>query len=142
MSARHDRIVKEIRNYDSSLASQICDWYPVGDFEVVLILDDGSKVQYEGLNHTYRWLPEYVERSEGDDDLLTEEEYKREFAYKLNRLMVSNGYGQADLAKATGISQSAISKYTRGDALPGYYNLIKFSRVLNCSVSELTTHVR
>lgn len=139
MSARHNRIVNEIGIYDSDLANRICDWYPSGDFEVVLILDDGSKVQYEGLNHTYRWLPEYVERSES---LLTEEEYRREFAYKLNRLMESNGYGQADLAKATGISQSAISKYTRGDALPGYYNLMKFSHALNCSVSELTTHMK
>lgn len=137
MNERYRHIVSEIGNYDPSLARQIRDWYPVGEFEVVLILDDGSKVQYEGLNHTHRWLPEYVDRSNG---LLSEEEYKQEFAYRLRRLMEANGYGQDSLSRATGISQSSISKYIRGDALPGYYNLMKFSHALKCPVSELTTY--
>lgn len=139
MAAFHKQIVKEISNYDPNLASRIHDWYPGGTYEVILVLDDGSKIQYEGLNHTYRWLPEYVEESDG---LLSEEEYKREFAYKFNRLMEATGYGQRTLAEATGISQSAISKYARGDALPGYYNLMKFSHAFNCPVSELTTYVK
>lgn len=139
MNKRYQRILDEVGIYDPGLAERICDWYGIGEFEIMLILDDGSKVQYEGLNHTYRWLPDYVEQSDG---LLTEEEYKREFAHKLNRLMEANGYGQERLAKVTGISQSSISKYIRGDALPGYYNLMRFSHALNCPVSELTTYVK
>lgn len=139
MTAFHKRAVEELSNYDPALARRVCDWYPAGEYEVVLVLDDGSKVQYEGLNHTYRWLREHAEQSDG---LLTEDEYKREFSYKFNRLMEANGHGQRSLAEATGISQSAISKYVRGEALPGYYNLMKFSHAFNCPVSELTTYVK
>ena len=49
---------------------------------------------------------------------------------KLIKLLKQNNMTQKDLAEATGITESAISRYVKGDRLPRGVNLIRLAQAL------------
>ena len=49
----------------------------------------------------------------------------------------ARGMSQAELAEATGLSQSAISRFERGAYNPSLPNMRSIARALNCSVGDL-----
>ena len=69
----------------------------------------------------------------------TEESALREiFADRLSLMMLKNRIRQTNLASATGISQSVISKYMNAKGLPKLSDALKLARELNVSVDWLT----
>ena len=114
-----------------SLASQVVDWYPSGQMEIVIKLYDGTKL-------IYNWLIDSVCRydsyTEYDDD---EESLKRIFGYRVkNRLYILN-MSQEDLAEKTGISYVTISKYVHGKSSPSITNAKRIAKALKCQLREL-----
>ena len=49
---------------------------------------------------------------------------------KIIKLLKQNNMTQKDLSKVTGITESAISRYVKGDRLPRGENLIKLAQAL------------
>ena len=58
---------------------------------------------------------------------------------KLDKLLKENGLSQKDLAEMTGLTQSAISHYIKGDRVPRGDNLFKIAEALWVSVDDLTS---
>lgn len=94
-------------------------------------LDDGSFVYYDALEHTARFMTQ-------EEGLFnTEELWRREFSRRLIWIMGVKGIGQKELSELTGISQSAISYYTRGAKIPSAYSCAVIAQALNCSLDFL-----
>ena len=114
-----------------TLNSQAVSYTPVNDYEMIVRLNDGDSILYDRENHTIRNLPR-------DASSMSEEQFRREFGYRLRRLMERRGLTQGELADRTGSSQVAISNYIRGKTTPSSYTVDKIAKALNCSIDELT----
>ena len=112
-----------------SVAKQVLHYYHISDIELIIKLENGEVLSYENINKSLRILP--------DSSSLTEEEFRREFAIRLKLMMTVKGMNQNALSEATGIQQYLISDYTKGKRTPGFYNLDKIAKALNCSLDEL-----
>ncbi len=58
---------------------------------------------------------------------------------RLEKLLDENSLTQKDLAEMTGLTQSAISHYIKGDRVPKGDNLFKIANVLGVSVDVLAS---
>ena len=67
---------------------------------------------------------------ESDDDI------KRYFRYKLERLIKKNNISQSELAEEIGVSRQVIAQYLTGGSLPSFVTIKKLSLALNCSVED------
>lgn len=115
-----------------SIARQATSYHHISDIELIIKLENGEVVSYENINKSLRILP--------DSNSLTEEECRREFAIRLKLMMAVRGMSQTKLSEATGIQQHMISDYTKGKRTPGFYNLDKIAKALDCSIDELRYH--
>ena len=122
---------KEYRCSSSDL-DHIVGW-EVFDLEQILVsLDNGDKIFYDHMSGGVRYLSvEYLERD------MTEEEWKREFMFRLRDKMNHFGIGQKVLCNRTGISQTMISHYMNGYSIPSFYMASRIAKGLGCSVDEL-----
>lgn len=59
------------------------------------------------------------------------------FAYKLKEMLYKNGLKAADLARATGLSEAAISDYLKGKKEPRGRQSIAIAKALNVSLDTL-----
>lgn len=101
----------------------------ISPFELIVETEKGDIVLYNDINHTLRRLPK-------DCDVMSEEECKKEFRYNLKKLLYTNDMTQQELSEVTGIDGTLISKYANGKSLPGFYNLDKIAKALNCSADD------
>ncbi len=60
--------------------------------------------------------------------------------YQITNLLYERGITQKELAKATGITESAISHYIKGDRVPRGVNLIKIAKALGTTTDYLLNH--
>ena len=58
-------------------------------------------------------------------------------ANKIKKQMELLGMSQKDLARETGLTESAISRFINGTRQPRLYNLIKIADALEMTVDEL-----
>ena len=116
-----------------AIAKKVVDCYSIGRDELILKLSDGEVYSYDNNNKSLRILPP-------DSNSLTEEECRREFAIRLRRMMLIKGMTQVQLSDVTGIQQYLISDYMKGKRTPGFYNLDKMAKALDCSIDELRYH--
>lgn len=65
------------------------------------------------------------------------EELQDVFGTRLKRFMQEKNMTQRKLAKATGLTDVTISRYTNGTRLPGADELLKLSNALSVSVDDL-----
>lgn len=98
-------------------------------YELIVETESGYTVLYNDQDGTLRSLPK-------DSDDMSEEECRREFKYNFRKLLACSGMSQLELSEATGIPQPVLSNYMNGRNLPGFYNLDKIARALNCSVED------
>ena len=94
-------------------------------------LDDGSFIFYDAIEHCAR----HMAKDEAEFD--SEESWRREFARRLTWMMNTRGVDQIKLSEITGISQSAISNYTRAARTPSAYSCSVIAQALNCSLDFL-----
>lgn len=132
-SSKYDRILNEFERNHSDIVGHVVDWYPNGKYEVVAILDDGTRVIYNCLEGTAR----YIHCRSADTNELDEDEWRKIFAIKLLQKLRDKSLTQLELSEISGVSKISISLYVRGKALPSLYNLTKIANALNCDVSEL-----
>lgn len=68
---------------------------------------------------------------------MDEKQWRRRFAKELVDRMVEKGMTQADLSRATGLSQVTIHRYAYCDRTANAYDILKIAKALDCTVSEL-----
>lgn len=69
---------------------------------------------------------------------MTEQEWREEFGRRITKLKYRAGeMNQKELAKASGISKDAISRYINGTRTPSAYNLVRLANALHCSIDDL-----
>lgn len=61
----------------------------------------------------------------------------RRITHKIKELLQIRGITQKELADMTGITESSISHYVKGDRVPRGANLFKIAKALNTTTDEL-----
>lgn len=128
---RYDSILESFKNDYIRWYNRMIDWYGNGDYEIVVILDDGSKLIYSQSTGTMRFL-----KNERVD--ISEEDWLKDFSMTLKHKVSMSGLTRQDLSDITGISKVSISNYMNGKSMPSHYNMLKIAKALNCSVYEFT----
>lgn len=122
-----------MNNYPS-MERDVVDWYPNGKLEITIVMNDGSKLVYNG--NTQRFS--IIRGADSEYENLTEQEWRHKFAAKLYEKITDKCISQKELAEILNMSQKTISKYLNAKATPSTYNLDRIARVLDCSITELT----
>lgn len=128
---RYDSILESFKNDYIRWYNRMVDWYGNGDYEIVAILDDGSKLVYSQSTGTMRFL-----KNERVD--ISEEDWIKDFSMTLKNKVSMSGLTRQDISDITGISKVSISNYMNGKSMPSHYNMLKIAKALNCSVYEFT----
>ncbi len=68
---------------------------------------------------------------------IDENEWRKKFAFKLDKMMRTNSITNLDLANALGIHQSTVRSYRMGISVPNAYFVVLICRALGCSISAL-----
>jgi len=68
---------------------------------------------------------------------MTELQWKKKFAKRLERRMEQLGLTQHRLAKLSGVSQASISRYLKAKQVPSSINACKLCKTLSMTQSEL-----
>lgn len=130
---RHwDMIFDNLKFYYPTVEEDTVDWYPSGQWSITVRLKNGKKYKYNYMSNEFMRVCDYDEY-----EIPEEKQWRMNFAVALNNRLKMIGMMQTELARRTGISKAAITKYTLGIASPSAYNLAKIVRVLNCTYEEL-----
>lgn len=97
--------------------------------ELIVTFRDGSKILYNDFENTVRNLPV-------DSGNMSEKQFRREFGYRVKRIMLEKGVTQDELSEKTGIAQETLSRYICGKNVPSFYKIDKIAKALDCSVDE------
>lgn len=101
-----------------------------GRFSVTAKLNDGKTVMYNDNGNLIRTLP-------SDKNRMTEEECRREFAFRLRDLLKDKNVSQLELSEMTGIPRPMINGYINGRITPSIYKADLIARALGCSLDEM-----
>jgi DNA-binding Xre family transcriptional regulator len=96
---------------------------------VVMKLETGESFLYDDYDKTIRKLP-------SDSKEMTESEVRREFFFRLRKIMMLKGVTQTELSEMTGISQPVLNRYLTGKATPGFYAVDRIAKALKCSTDD------
>lgn len=69
---------------------------------------------------------------------MTEIEFMQEFGKNLKEELDVAGLSQKELSDETGISESTISYYIKGERAPSLKNVINIALALDCDIDDLT----
>lgn len=127
-----NRLFESFKLYFPTSANNTYSYSTTSDpYELVVTLNDGSKFLYDDFSNSIRNLPI-------DSDNMNEDEFKREFGFRLKKIMNRRNITQEELSEMTGISRIMISHYFNQKCLPSFYNVDKIAKALGCSINELT----
>ena len=130
---RWERILEDLSRHYPRYYERITEWYPSGNKEIVIVLDDRETLVYDFYNKNFR-KKYYVDETSD----LFEEQWCSVFADKLDRMMRIRGVMGNDLSEETGVSIVTISKYLNAKGgIPRTDVIQKIAKVLDCSVTEL-----
>lgn len=102
----------------------------LNEWDLLIVFKNGRKVVYD------RFTKYFKDVFYNDINELTEEQEKKEFAYRLRSLMGRNEITQEELADIINTSQVMISRYVRGENIPSAIVLRKMAKALNCSMDD------
>lgn len=120
--------------YFPDQAARAVKWNLCDIAMIAVQLDDGSTVTYDHLTGGMG----YVGNDSSDAVRMpTQEEWRKEFAYRLYRQMLYNNIMQEELSDITGISQGTLSNYLNGRTGPSTYNLLLICDALDCEPADL-----
>ena len=123
-------IYENLKRYFPYIAEDAAKCHQVNMYEMVIDLIDGSSILYDDLEKTIRVLP-------NDSDDMSEEECRKEFGYRLRRVMYIKRVNQTELSQKTGIPQALLSRYMTGKTSPSFYNVDRICKALGCSIDDL-----
>ena len=130
----YERIFESFKVRFPMWAKDAVGYCPKHTHAIRVTLNDGSKIDYNYLTETTRFVKSEVVATAADVD---DDECRSIFAANLSEQLRMRGMGQKYLAEATGLSQAVISKYLRCASTPGITNAKKIAMVLGCGVDDL-----
>lgn len=102
----------------------------LNEWDLLIEFIDGKKILFDRFTGYYKNITfENIKE-------LTDEQEKKEFAYRLRSLMGRNWVTQEQLSKKINVTQAMISRYVRGEAIPSAIVLRKIAKVLGCSMDD------
>ena len=113
----------------------VIDWYYIGNSTLVLHTKHGDTYTYDDKK---RKVVRVMKEEDKVLGVMTEEDWRKEFALVLRDKMRKKGMKGYMLADKTGLSRIAISKYVNATRTPSSYNLVLIADALGCLISELT----
>lgn len=121
---------EDFKRYFPRIADEVVEYEDSTDSSEILVkTNSGESYIFDTFDKSLYRLP-------NDSKTLTEDECRREFGRRLRKIMVRKGLTQCELSNMTGIPQPMLSKYLVGKSAPGFYNVDKIAKALNCSVDE------
>ena len=129
-SVVEESLLRNFEMLDPFSYSRMTSYEMPDKFSLIVTLDDGSKLLYDDMEDSTRYL-------NLDPTSLTDDEMLNEFRYRLRHAMRSRGYNQLMLAEDAGISEVMISRYLTGVSVPSFLNVMKIAKALKCSLDEL-----
>lgn len=102
----------------------------LNEWDLLIIFKNGRKVIFDKFTGYYKDIF-YDSIHE-----VTEEQEKKEFAYRLRSLMGRQQITQEELADSINTSQVMISRYVRGETIPSAIVLRKIAKALDCSMDD------
>ena len=129
----YENIISEFKRTNPGMADNIVDHYPSGQMEVVIKLRNGNAFRYDHIAKTIAPILKRVLTN----GRITEQQWRKEFSYKLRRRMSMRGITQAELSELSGIPYPSVNKYVNGRATPSAYNVDRICCALQCPASEL-----
>lgn len=135
--SRWDEMFERFKSQYSFFADTIAEWWPSGRREITIRFKDQTRVVYDDITDTMRFIKkDRVEANEGD-----EEKWREQFAYNLSRRMLDCGLTQRDIASRVGVTNVMMNRYCKGTSTPSFFIIKKIASVLQCSITELTEFV-
>lgn len=102
----------------------------INEWDLLIVFKNGRKTLFDKFTGYYKDIF-YDSIHE-----ITEEQEKREFAFRLRSHMARNQITQEDLAEIIDTSQVMISRYVRGETIPSVIVLRKIAKALGCSMDD------
>lgn len=124
-----DTIKENMRLHFPLIAEHAVEFIQDSRTTVIMKLETGESFLYDDYDKTIRKLP-------ADSSEMTESEFRREFLFRLRRIMMLKGVTQTELSEMTGISQPVLNNYLNGKNTPGFYAVDKIAKALKCSTDE------
>jgi DNA-binding XRE family transcriptional regulator len=97
--------------------------------ELLIVYKDGKRYIYEPFMNR--------ERKDSTNGDMTEEEFKKEFSFRLQLAMERKGISQEELAVSIGTTQQVVSLYINGKRIPNSIKIARMARVLKCPIDYL-----
>lgn len=130
MGRIYDDIYEAFLDYHPDLQRKVIDWYPVGKYEILVKLSDGSQVIFDEALRCSRITKL--------DHWMSETEWAKEFSARLQNKFVESGLTLDELSIKSNISRRTLSRYLYGLTYPSHYNVLRLSKALGCSIHELS----
>lgn len=119
------------RMCDSRISEDDVEEYvEINEWDLLIIFRDGRRFIYDRFTKAYKEI--YYDSV----DEITEEQEKRELAYRIRSLMGRRWINQDELAEMVGTSQIMISRYVRGETVPSAIMLRKIAKALRYSMDD------
>ena len=126
-------------NVYPSYAERTINWFPSGQMEITVRLDDRTFWVFDMIGPTLKPLGNKDLNLEAENDI-SEEEYRIRLSKNLRIKMHHTAVSQDVLARRSGISTVMINRYMNAKATPSMYNLERIARALQCSPTELLVY--
>lgn len=127
-----ERMYDNFSFYFPYTAEKAIRWEEYDSFELIVHLNDGTRVLYDDWDNSIRSLPANQSESE-----MSEEKWRLGFSRRLLKRMRVCGFNQEMLAEKTGLSVMTVSRYLNGKSLPNIYRAEKLAEILHCTVEDL-----
>lgn len=128
---KHIKMYKEACKDKPDLSYEIEGWSGDGD-TLIFRMSDDSVMTFDGYHE--RFYTQSCESSKQFDH----DADKKAISINLPNMMETTEIDERKLSRLTGISQNDITVYMSGKRRPGYENILKLSKALNCSPADLT----
>lgn len=135
MMSQYERIIEAYRTWYPIMYNQTVECRPSGRYTILITLNDGTKMEFDGLDNSIRNVTKYYSN---DTDELDEAAWRKEFGRKLHQAIINKGITQEKVSELTGISRQMLSRYIRGNSTPSGYILSRLVEVLGCDARDLT----
>lgn len=106
------------------------EYREINEWDLLITFKDGRQFIFDRFTNAHKCV--YY----GSIDELTDEQERKEFAYRLRSLMGRRWVTQDQLADMIDTSQPMISRYVRGDAVPNAITLRKIAKALGYSMDD------
>jgi DNA-binding Xre family transcriptional regulator len=111
------------------IANKAIEWYENQYGDLIVKMEDGETVIYDDITRSYRRIPY-------DSAELTEDECRREFGIRLDKILRRKNITQIELSEMTGINKVILNGYITGKHSPSFYNVDRIAKALGCSVDD------